>query len=361
MSRLAKSNRVSARRLKGSVASSERTAIAGSARLAAAALMPAGCGLTIPRLDGVETEQQLWQGEQSAARLAHSFLEANIAEADDWHAANHNPFQFLKKGLECWLDAHGAPVVREQFFLDLSLSTSLDRYSGIDATSDDISRMFLTVEPDSAGYVILSPTLRLLESVHPRLPATFLYLFLGGLNRWVRTYDYREALDRVERLREWYGDDPEAGDVELPDIARCLPASTKRKPLGRRTLAALLPEIKNPVVHQLVALVLELDRVSSGHKRPQIGEDIRELLNDCGEPVPALLAVFERSDPIEGCFDEDCQNMLEVTPVPNLIIPFSGETREGVRDAFAILATVCQTLSLASRLITIMPGNERLN
>ena len=82
---------------------------------------------------------------------------------------------------------------------------------------------------------------------------------------------------------------------------------------------------------------------------------------DCGEPVPALLAVIERSDPIEGCFDEDCQTMLEVTPAPNLIIPFNGEAREGVVGAFAVLATVCETLSCAGRLITLMPGNERIN
>jgi hypothetical protein len=84
-------------------------------------------------------------------------------------------------------------------------------------------------------------------------------------------------------------------------------------------------------------------------------------LIDCGEPVPALLAVFEQSDPIEGCFDEDCQTMLELTPAPNLIIPFNGEARQGVLGAFAVLATVCETLSCASRLITLMPGNERLN
>ena len=93
----------------------------------------------------------------------------------------------------------------------------------------------------------------------------------------------------------------------------------------------------------------------------QIDDETSELLIDCGEPVPALLAVFERSDPIEGCFDEDCQTMLEVTPAPNLIIPFNGETREGVLGAFAVLATACETLSVASRLMTIMPGNERLN
>jgi hypothetical protein len=320
-----------------------------------------GSGVTIPRLDGVPVEQQLWQDRQAAAHLAHSFLEAEVADAGDWIAARQNPLEFLKRALERWLDEHGEPAIREQFSIDLFLATSLDRYFCGDGKSGDVSSVFLALEPDSAGYVILGPTLRLLESIHPRLPVTFLYLFLGALNRWIHAYDYREAMDRVERLRDWYETDPEGGEVELPDIERCVPKSVKRRPLGRRTLAATMPAIENPLARQLLELATEMDRASNRHERPEIDDYIRELLIDCGEPVPALLAVFERSDPIEGCFDEDCQTMLEVTPAPNVIIPFNGETGEGVLGAFAILATVCETLSCASRLMTIMPGNERVN
>jgi hypothetical protein len=174
-------------------------------------------------------------------------------------------------------------------------------------------------------------------------------------------YDYRDALDRVERLREWYDSDPECDEVELPDIEGYLPKSVKRKPLSRRTLAAMTGDIKVPLGRQLMELAIELDSVSCRNKRPEMDSETSELLIDCGEPVPALLAVFERTDPVEGCFDEDCQSMLEVTPSPNLILPFSGETGDGVVGAFAILATACQTLSAASRLMTIMPGNDRLN
>lgn len=358
---LAKSSRDDSRRATRSVAVAEGNAPARASLLASTCLMPAGCGLVIPRLDGVPREQQLWQGEQAAARLAHSLLEAGIADADEWIAVNHNPFEFLKRASECWLRKHGEPVIREQFSLDLLLSTSLDRYFVRDGKSDDISRVFLALEPDSAGYVILGPTLHLLESVHRRLPATFLYLFLGALNRWVRAYGYQDAMDRVERLRDWYESDPEGGEVELPDIDRCLPKSAKRRPLSRRTLGTLVQGIKDPLARKLIDLAIEMDRVSCRRERPEIDDELNELLIDCGEPVPALLAVVERSDPIEGCFDEDCQTMLEVTPTPNLIIPFNGETRDGVLGAFAILATVCETLSCASQLITLMPGNERLN
>lgn len=323
--------------------------------------MAAGSGLAMPRLDGVPVEQQLWQGEAAAARLARTFVEADVVDPDDWVAAKRNPFEFLKRALDQWVSQHGGAVIREQFFLDVLLSTSLDRYFAGDGRPGDASKVFLALEPDSAGYVILGPTLRLLESIHPRLPATFLHLFLGALNRWVRAYDYRDAFDRVDRLREWYDSDPDAEAVELPDIDRCLPRSVKRRPLSRRTLNAMIPAIKDSVSRQLMELAVELDRLSSQSARPEVGDDVRELLIDCGEPVPALLAVFERTDAIEGCFDEECQGMLELTPEPNLIVPFDGQTESGVRGAFAILSAVCQTLTCASRLMKIMPGNERLN
>jgi hypothetical protein len=323
-------------------------------------LMPPGCGLAIPRLDGVPHEHQLWQGEKAAARLAHSFLEAGIADADDWIAPNRNPFEFLKRALERWLRKHDELVIREQFFLDVLLSTTVGRYFANDGKMRDVSRVFLALEPDSAGYVILGPTLRLLDGIHPKLSATFLGLFLGALNRWLRLYDHGDALDRVERLREWYESDPE-DEVELPDIGRCLPESVKRRPLSRRAVAAMVPEIRDPLARELMELAIALDRLSCQRKRPEIDAEVRELLIDCGEPVPALLAVFEQNDPIEGCFDEDCLTMLELTPAPNLIIPFNGEAIEGVLGAFGVLATVCETLSCASRLITLMPGNDRLN
>ena len=299
-------------------------------------------------------EQQLWQGEATAARLARTLIEANVADPSDWVAAKQNPLEFLKRALDRWLRQHGDAVIREQFFLDVLLSTSLDRYFAGDGKAGDASRVFLTLEPDSAGYVILGPTLRLLEGVHPRLAATVLHLFLGALNRWIRVYDYRDAFDRVERLRDWYKSDPDGEDVKLPDIDRCLPKSVNRQPLSRRTLDAM-------TARQLMELAVELDRLSSRTKRPEVGDDVRGLLIDCGEPVPALLTVFERTDAVEGCFDEECQGMLELTPEPNLIVPFDGQSEESVGGAFAILAAACDALSCASRLMKIMPGNVRSN
>ena len=95
-------------------------------------------------------------------------------------------------------------------------------------------------------------------------------------------------------------------------------------------------DVANPDAVKMLRLLLRLERVSR-YPRPTLGEEFRDELIDCGEPLPALLAVFERHDAIEGSFDEESQGMLEVTPEPNLIIPFQGdsaaETLNQVRTA----------------------------
>lgn len=333
-----------------------------AARMVAPAyVMPVGSGLTIPRLDGVPFEQQLWDGEQTAARIGSMFLQAGIACAEDWSAASQNPFHFVKRALDRWLAEHHAEEIRDQFHLDVTLSTSLDQYDGREHdAAAKASQLFLTVEPDSAGYTVLGPTLRLLEAAHPRLPVTFAHHFLGALNRWIRVYDHRDAQDRVDTLREWYESDPEGEEVDLPDIERCIPNTMKRRPLSEKGLGHILPVVKG-TGKQLIELALELDRVSRQADRPVLDEEMSGTLIDCGAPLPSLLAVFERHDVIEGCFDEDAQGMLEVTPEPNLIIPLNGEDVRSVRAAFGVLAVFCETLAGASRLMKIMPGNEPLD
>jgi hypothetical protein len=323
--------------------------------------MPLGSGLTVPRLDGVAIEQQLWDGEQVAARVGSTLLKSGIADAEDWNAAKLNPFQFLKNAIDRWLLAHGKAEIEEQFRLNLTLSTNLESYCAMSRDSAaQASQLFLIVEPESAGYIVLGPTLRILESAHPRLPATFTHLFLGAMNRWIRVYDYRDAQDRVETLREWYESDPEGETAELPDIDRCTPKCMKRRLLTKRALTQLLPKISDRAIRRLIEFAAELDRLSCQAERPILDEEVSASLMDCGTPLPSLLAVFERHDAIEGCFDEEAQGMLELIPEPNFIIRLNGEAEQSVLEAFRVLSVLCETLVCASRLMKIMPGNEPL-
>ncbi|MFN8685759.1 MAG: hypothetical protein ACK50U_07175, partial [Acidobacteriota bacterium] len=82
-----------------------------------------------------------------------------------------------------------------------------------------------------------------------------------------------------------------------------------------------------------------------------VDDETSDLLSDCGEPVPALVVVFEAQDTIEGSFDEESQGMLEVTPEPNLILALNGNHPRSISAAFAQLRSLCRTLALAADIL----------
>jgi len=338
---------------------SKRTAqpaIAAASGLATSRLlMPEGAGWSIPHLTGVATEYQVWSGLELVARTASSFLSAGIARAEDWSAAKGNPVQFLQMTLARWLREHGGDEIGEVFPLHLTLTADLDRYSSADR--GDTSKLYLTLEPESAGYVVLGPTLRLLEPIHPRLPVTFVHMLIGAINRWVRVYDWRDALERLDRIREWHDMDPDDdGEFELPDVEGSIPACMRRRPLARKAVERLCTGMPRSLARSLVEQVLELDTLAAQSQRPPILDEDAELLQDCGEPLPALLAVFEKHDAIEGQFDEEAQGMLEVTPEPNAVIGIEARRPDTATDAFSRLSVALAILASANRLVKGMPG-----
>ena len=76
--------------------------------------------------------------------------------------------------------------------------------------------------------------------------------------------------------------------------------------------ADALPKISDRATRRLIEFAAELDRLSCKAERPILDEEASASLMDCGTPLPSFLAVFERHDAIEGCFDEDAQGMLEL-------------------------------------------------
>jgi hypothetical protein len=316
--------------------------------------MAPGGGWTIPRLDGVVTEHQIWHGERLAARTAAALIRAGVADASDWPSASGNPFKFLELAVNRWLDGHGGKEIGEVFQLHLTLTSSIDPYSGAGEPAG--SMLYLTLEPESAGYVVLGPTLRLLEPIHPRLPVTFVHMLIGALNRVVRIYDWRDALERVEQLREWYEMDPgEEGQVDLPDIERSVPACMRRRPLSRSTVRRHMPMIRDRLARSLIEGALELDAVAATARRPVVTDEMAEVLHDRGDPLPALLAVFEKHDAIEGQFDEESHGMLEVTPEPNAIIKVDISSPSFVATGFDHMARYCGVLAGACEILKAMP------
>jgi len=321
--------------------------------------MAQGGGLSLPRLTNVPTTQRMIAGDQLAMALAESLVKLDIALPEDWNKAEHDPTSYIRITLERWIDAHGGAAIRRRFLLTAAISTVPCEWAEQDESQSH--QLFLTVEPSEAscGCVVFGPTLDMLERVDPRLPATFFHLLVGALNCWTRTYDYRDAEERVETLREWTAQEPDADQYELPDVAGGIPSCMRQAPMEEGKLAQIKDKIHDPLARKLVEAALGLERVSAQAERPDLSEDVRQLLCDCNPPLPSLLALFTESDAVAACLDEEAQGMMEVTPEPNLIIPFSPGDAASVQSAFRTFAVACETLAAASRLVDLMPGNDK--
>ena len=82
-------------------------------------------------------------------------------------------------------------------------SLLVDEYAEAAEQDPDGHRLYFILHPDSTAYIVAGPALELLDRDPGRLPAIFYHVFTGALNKWVRIYEYRDAEDRVEMLREW--------------------------------------------------------------------------------------------------------------------------------------------------------------
>jgi hypothetical protein len=323
--------------------------------LATDRLIAPPCEVVLPTLEKVPTEQRFSADDREVIALAEILVNSDIAVVEDWEKSGRDATKYLLLTLQRWIRNYGGASIQRRFDLDLTLSDRLVDYSderGPEGT------LYLIVDPESAAFVLLNPTIELLGSVHSRLPATFLRYFVGSLNRWVRVYDYHDAQERVDMLREWYEGEENPEQYEVPDIEGCTPKCLKERPLSLRGLKKLSQSIRNTEVRALVSGLLELCWNSQQAKRPEFTEDMGEQLMDSNPALPCLLAAFSSGDAVVGCFDDEAQTAMETTPHPNLIIPFKLSDPPSVPQGFRTLGVVCDTLAAASRLIDLMPGND---
>ena len=323
--------------------------------VAAEQLMAPPCGVVLPRLDEIPVEHRFLADDREAIALAEILVKSGVGAVEDWGKSGRDATKYLSLTLRRWAGDHGGSAIERRFDLEITLSDRLVDYSnerGPEGT------LYLIVDPDGAAFVLLNPALELLAKIHPRLPPTFFSHFVGSLNRWVRVYDYRDAEERVEMLREWYEGEENPEQYEVPDIEGCTPTCLKERPLSIRGLKELAQNIRNEEVRALIKGLLELCRISKQAKRPDPTEDMGEQLMDSNPPLPCLLAAFSSGDAVVACFDDEAQTAMEATPHPNLIIPLKLSDPACVQQGFRTLGIACETLAAASRLIDLMPGNE---
>jgi hypothetical protein len=337
----------------------KHAAVRPAGQPAAGRLMGVANSLALPSLDCVATVYQFHGGDDTAIGLARRLVELDVGVPEDWTAAGHDPTKFVGVTMSRWIEDHGGEAIRRRFGLEATLSGFLDEYSERGEGNAADNQLYLTIQSHTAAYVVLGPTLKLLDAQHPRLAVSFFETFVNALNRWLSIYGYRDAGDRVETLREWIEGEADEDEYEIPNVEECIPACLKQKVLGWQQMAEVVSRVQGREVRELVNGVLELTTISEGAERPVLSEGAREQLFDCNPPWPSLLAVIKENDAVEGCFNDEMENWPEHLPEPSLIIPFDGRDSASVQGAFNVFGVACRTIAAASRLIDLMPGNEQ--
>lgn len=332
-----------------------RSSTAPARNVVAADLMPIGTGVVLPQFSGIQPELQWVSDDRSLVMLAKALVELGIADPEDWSRCDKNPSKYVLQTTRGWIEKHGGLQIRRRFDLHLTIADTILSYPDRKAQEHSL---FLIVDPDSAGYVVLKPSIELLESLDNGFPASLFHSLLRSLNAWVRTYDYRDAEEHAEILREWATSDGDSDGCELPDVEGCTPKSLKQRPLSAQRIRKALTAASDPVARRVLESMLRLNAVSQRYKRPRMTEEIQEQLSDCNPPLPCLVAVFSEHDAVEGCFDEESQNAYEVEPQPNLIIPIDVRNAVSVKSAFESLKGFCRTMAAAATLLDMMPENE---
>jgi len=183
----------------------------------------------VPTLEKIPTEQRFSADDRELLTLAEILVKSGIAAVAHWQGSGRDAAKYLSMTFDRWIREHGGPAIDRRFDLDLTLGDRLVDYAderGPEGT------LYLVVDPDSAAFAVLKPVLELLETVHPQMPATFFRHFVGSLNRWVRVYDYHDAEERVDMLREWYEGEENPEQYEVPDVEGCTPECLKEQPLS---------------------------------------------------------------------------------------------------------------------------------
>ena len=294
-------------------------------------MMAQGSGALLPRLDGMAVEHRVAGEDCRAMSIARTLTELEIANVSEWEGS---PSKYLLSTLKRWIALHGRESIQAEFALDATLRNIPDRYS-----SEDINpgRLYLTVDPASAGYIVIGPTLEMLGRIHRRFPVTFYDLVVGAVNRWLRTYDYRDALERVEMWHEWAEGEGGADQYEIPDVESCIPAEMKEEPLKAGALRDLISQVQDDGLRSVIEAALTLEGISQRLQCPEISDETREAFMDSNPPLPALLVSFKQNDSIAGCFEEEGQAMLEECPEPSFIVEIDPGNALSVRRAFDAL------------------------
>ncbi len=230
--------------------------------------------------------------------------------------------------------------------------------------------LYLVGEYDAAASIPIGATLTYLEREDEFLPAAFYRIFVHNLWKWMRVYDYSDALEHAEMWIEDVDEDSEAESI-YPTVARNIPSclqkyskSGERK--ARRFLQQIEASLRTPAARQLVRHLLEMDTQGQGCEHAWAGTlaeqipAIGDFLNDADSCGPGCLISWYEDDEVNACFDEEMRDLgangsLEPPIVVLIQLDKSAAGLDAeIKRVFDYAGAMLRSLASAARIVEII-------
>jgi hypothetical protein len=346
---------------------------AGRSSHAAARVIGLPLATSLPNIKGIRWRFCSRWDEQPAAHLAKSLLRLGICRADDWSGS---AVDFVERGFRRFARANGAEQALKVWSGELRIADDLLQLSEVERNQQNAdaegpaTTLYLVGEYHAAASIPISATLLHLEKIDPRLPAAFYHVLVHNLGKWMRVYDYSDAVEQSELWLSELDEEDEGSSIYRrvkENIPSCLARHVRlSKSKARKILHDIARSPQRSISRQLVHLVLELDELGKGYDHAWAGKlvkdipEIEDWLAGCDGCGPGCLISWHEDDEINGCFDEEMRCIGQEGPFePPIVLAMKlgRSIKEGdavVKKAMDHASAMLRSLATAAGIVQII-------
>ena len=287
----------------------------------------------LPSLEG----QPASYSHEARGELLYEFcaalVQAGIGTPEIWADCGGIAVSFAKSSIMNRIGARNGDLLARniEYYLQVSDVAAPDEPL-------EFGKLAVSISCGGCGYLEIGPALESLESEAEGLGGAFYWMLIQSLYSVMRVYDYGDAEQYEERIKEYAEaeDEESRGQCEFPEVERALPEcirkTLKDRPdhwrLNNRRMLTRHCNGRHKKWIEHVLTIAKLARTASNAQDPS---EYSGYYDEA--PLPSLLVVFEDHDAISACFDEESQHMLEGSSEPALCAVFSPTDKEEFLNA----------------------------
>jgi len=282
----------------------------------------------------------------------------------------------VERGFRRFAKANGAEEVKRVWSGELRIADYLyplsepERKQMEADVKGSIEKLFLVGEYHAAASIPIGAALADLEREQRLLPAAFYKVLVHNLWKWMRVYDYSDAVEHSELWLFELDEDNEADSVYRKVKERIPPCLARSSSLNEKNARKILGKfgssLRDLASRQLVQHVLELDYLGGGFEHAwargivKTYPEIEELLDGADGCGPGCLIGWHENDEIQACFDEEMRCIGQEGPLEPpivLAIPLQGSKDErdsAMKKVLAYAAAMLKSLAKAAKVVDII-------